>query len=184
MYVEKILENDERLEEDWPIDGTVGYDFLAKVNRLWMDDQRTDALTATYSDFTGHPVNFAALVREKKLAILESTFSADLDRLGAAALEIARADWRTRDLSPRHLREALGPGHRRACRSIGPTAPPMRCTRRISASLTEAVQSARIGAPEIDAARLRFLVGAVHQAAPGRSARRISSRSGSSWRPR
>ena len=101
------MENDERLEEDWPIDGTVGYDFLSKVNRLWMDDQRIDALTATYSDFTGHTVNFSALVREKKLEIIESTFSADLDRSSAAALAIARADWRTRDISPRHLREAL-----------------------------------------------------------------------------
>jgi (1->4)-alpha-D-glucan 1-alpha-D-glucosylmutase len=54
VYVEKILDNDEKLVEDWPIDGTVGYDFLAKVNRLWMDDQRVDTLTATYSDFTGH----------------------------------------------------------------------------------------------------------------------------------
>jgi (1->4)-alpha-D-glucan 1-alpha-D-glucosylmutase len=38
IYVEKILENDERLKEDWPIDGTVGYEFLAKANRLWMDE--------------------------------------------------------------------------------------------------------------------------------------------------
>ena len=59
IYIEKILENDERLNEEWPIEGTVGYDFLSKVNRLWMDDQRIDALTATYSDFTGHSVNFA-----------------------------------------------------------------------------------------------------------------------------
>jgi len=42
IYIEKVLENDERLKEGWPIDGTVGYEFLAKVNRLWMDDQRTD----------------------------------------------------------------------------------------------------------------------------------------------
>jgi (1->4)-alpha-D-glucan 1-alpha-D-glucosylmutase len=86
VYVEKILENDERLMDDWPIDGTVGYEFLAKVNRLWMDDQRIDALTATYSDFTGHPVNFAALVRQKKREIIESTFSADLERLAVAAI--------------------------------------------------------------------------------------------------
>ena len=96
IYVEKILENEERLAEDWPIDGTVGYDFLAKVNRLWMDDQRTDALTATYADFTGHPVNFAALVREKKREIVESAFSADLDRLSTSGardrtLEVADA---------------------------------------------------------------------------------------------
>jgi (1->4)-alpha-D-glucan 1-alpha-D-glucosylmutase len=156
IYVEKILENDERLKEDWPIDGTVGYEFLAKVNRLWMDDQRTDVLTATYSDFTGHSVNFAALVREKKRAIVESTFSADLERMAQAALEIARTDWHTRDLSPRHLREALA--------RLIVALPIYRTYRTLNTLhdddrrvLTEAVQSARIGAPEIEPATFDFL---------------------------
>ena len=156
IYVEKILENDERLKEDWPIDGTVGYEFLAKVNRLWMDDQRTDVLTATYSDFTGHPVNFGALVREKKRAIVESTFSADLDRLSEAALGIARVDWKTRDLSPRQLREALA--------RLIVALPVYRTYRTLNTLqeddkriLIEAIQSARIGSPEIDAATLDFL---------------------------
>ena len=148
LYVEKILENDERLPEDWPIDGTVGYEFLAKVNRLWMDDRRIDAFTGTYADFTGHSVNFSALVREKKREIVESTFSADLDRLSAAALEIARADWRTRDLSPRQLREALASvttalGVYRTYRTAETLNPP---DERVFA---EAVQSARISAPNI-----------------------------------
>jgi (1->4)-alpha-D-glucan 1-alpha-D-glucosylmutase len=157
IYVEKILENDERLKEDWPIDGTVGYEFLAKVNRLWMDDQRTDVLTATYSDFTGHPVNFGALVREKKRAIVESTFSADLDRLAGAALAIARADWKTRDLSPRQLREALA--------RLIVALPIYRTYRTLNTLqeddkriLIEAIQSARIGSPQIDAATLDFLM--------------------------
>ncbi|MDB6085110.1 MAG: 1,4-alpha-D-glucan 1-alpha-D-glucosylmutase [Gammaproteobacteria bacterium] len=157
VYVEKILENDERLMDDWPIDGTVGYDFLAKVNRLWMDDQRIDTLTATYSDFTGHPVNFAALVREKKREIVESTFSADLERLAVAAIKSARAGWRTRDISPRHLREAL---------ARVTVALPVYRTYRTAETLheedrrvvTEAVQSARIGSPEIDSAAFDFLL--------------------------
>jgi (1->4)-alpha-D-glucan 1-alpha-D-glucosylmutase len=157
LYVEKILENDERLAEDWAVDGTVGYDFLAKVNRLWMDDQRIDALTATYSDFTGHPVNFGALVREKKRAIVESTFSADFDRLGKAAERIARADWRTRDLSPRQLREAL---------ARVTVALPVYRTYRTAEVLhssdekvfADAVQSARNGSPEIDGAVFDFLL--------------------------
>jgi (1->4)-alpha-D-glucan 1-alpha-D-glucosylmutase len=156
IYIEKILENDERLNEDWPIDGTVGYDFLAKANRLWMDDQRIDVLTATYSDFTGHSVNFGKLVREKKRAIVESAFYAAHDELAAAALSIARADWRTRDLNPRHLREALA-------RLI--TALPVYRTYRTAETLyetdkrtlTEALQSARIGAPELDADTFDFL---------------------------
>jgi (1->4)-alpha-D-glucan 1-alpha-D-glucosylmutase len=157
VYVEKILENDERLMNDWPIDGTVGYDFLAKVNRLWMDDQRIDGLTATYSDFTGHPVNFAALVREKKREIVESTFSADLERLAVAAIKSARAGWRTRDISPRHLREALARvtvalGVYRTYRTADTQHEE---DRRVVA---EAVQSARIGSTDVDAAAFDFLL--------------------------
>jgi (1->4)-alpha-D-glucan 1-alpha-D-glucosylmutase len=156
IYVEKILENDERLNEDWPIDGTVGYDFLAKVNRLWMDDQRIDVLTATYADFTGHSVNFGKLVRDMKLAIVESTFIADHERLAASALGLAAADWRTRDLSPRHLHAALA-------RLI--VAMPIYRTYRTAQLLhdqdkkvlLEALQSARIGSTEIDAAAFDFL---------------------------
>jgi (1->4)-alpha-D-glucan 1-alpha-D-glucosylmutase len=157
IYVEKILENDEKLLDDWPIDGTVGYDFLSKVNRLWMDDARVDSLTATYSDFTGHPVNFAALVREKKREIVESTFSADMDRLAATALTCARADWRTRDLSPGQLREALA----RVTVALG-----IYRTYRTADTLHdddarvlgEAVQSARIGSVDIEAAAFDFLL--------------------------
>ncbi len=156
IYIEKILENDERLKENWPIDGTVGYEFLAKVNRLWMDDQRADVLTATYSDFTGHSVNFGKLVREKKRAILETTFAASHELLTEAALKIARAAWQTRDLSPRHLREAL---------EKLVTALPVYRTYRTAKTLDEedrrilleALQSARIGSPEIDAAAFDFL---------------------------
>jgi (1->4)-alpha-D-glucan 1-alpha-D-glucosylmutase len=156
LYVEKILENDERLKEDWPIEGSVGYEFLAKVNRLWMDDQRAEVLTATYSDFTGHSVNLAALIREKKRAIVESTFRADYERLADAALDIARADWHTQDLSPRHLREALA--------RLIVALPVYRTYRTLNTLhdedrrvLTEALQSARIGAPETDPACFDFL---------------------------
>ena len=156
IYIEKILENDERLGSDWPIDGTVGYDFLAKVNRLWMDDQRTDVLTTTYSDFTGHSVNFGKLVREKKLGILESTFSAAHEQLAATALDLARADWQTRDLSPRQLRQALE-------KLI--VALPIYRTYRTGNQLSEedkrvlleALQSARIGTVDIEAAAFDFL---------------------------
>jgi (1->4)-alpha-D-glucan 1-alpha-D-glucosylmutase len=156
IYVEKILENDERMKEDWPIDGTVGYEFLAKVNRLWMDDQRADALTAIYFDFTGHSVNLAKLVREKKRAIIESAFCAEHDRLAAAALAIARADWRTRDLSPRQLREALA--------RVIVALPVYRTYRTLNTlhdddrrTLGEAVQNARMASPEIDAPVFDFL---------------------------
>lgn len=156
VYAEKILENDERLPKDWPIDGTVGYEFLAKVNRLWMDDQRTDALTALYADFTGHSVNFSALVREKKRQIIESTFDADLERLVDAAYALAQRDWRSRDIGRRQLREALArvttalPVYRtyRTGRQVGDGCAQI---------LVEAVQAARVNTPGIDPAAFDFL---------------------------
>lgn len=107
LYVEKILDNDERLRSGWNVDGTVGYDFLSKVNRLWMDEQRSDALSAVYSDFTGHSVNLPKVVREKKAQMLAGHFDADLDRLTDLAASLAVSDWRTRDLSRVQIREAL-----------------------------------------------------------------------------
>ncbi len=107
IYAEKILEADERLRADWPVEGTVGYDFLGKVNLLWMDAQKSDALSAIYADYTGHPVNLPKVVREKKAAIIPTLFGADLERLTDLAVEIARGWWKTRDLSRQHLQQAL-----------------------------------------------------------------------------
>jgi (1->4)-alpha-D-glucan 1-alpha-D-glucosylmutase len=156
IYVEKILENDEKLPPDWPIDGTVGYEFLAKVNRLWMDDQRTDVLTAAYADFTGHSVNLGKLVREKKRAIIESTFTNDHQQLAAAALKIARARRETRDLSPRQLAEALA--------RLIVAMPVYRTYRTADAGheedkriLLEAIQSARMSSADTDPAAFDFL---------------------------
>ena len=156
IYVEKILENDEKLPEDWPIDGTVGYDFLAKVNRLWMDDQRTDVLTAAYADFTGHSVNIGKLVREKKRAIIESTFTNDQAQLAVAALKIARARGETRDLSPRQLDEALA--------RLIVALPIYRTYRTADVThaddkriLAEAILSARMSSPDLDPAVFDFL---------------------------
>jgi (1->4)-alpha-D-glucan 1-alpha-D-glucosylmutase len=156
IYIEKILENDERLDESWQVDGTVGYDFLAKSNRLWMDDSRLDALTATYTDFTGHSVNVGALVRQKQRDILESAFQADLGRLTGALIGLARADFATSDLSARQLREAL---------AALTTALPLYRTYRTGAGIgahemriiADTIQATRLAAPQIDAAVFDFL---------------------------
>jgi len=162
IYAEKILENEERLNEEWPIDGTVGYEFLSATNRLWMDDRRIDALTALYSDFTGHSVNFAAVVRDTKRSIVEASFYADLEYLTSAAIAIARARWQTLDLSRRQLREALS----RLTAAL-PVYRTYRSASAISAAdrrlLTEAVQSARIASPEIEASIFEFLAGLLTQ---------------------
>jgi (1->4)-alpha-D-glucan 1-alpha-D-glucosylmutase len=155
VYVEKILDNEELLREEWPVDGTVGYDFLSKVNRLWMDDQKADMLTAAYSDFTGHSVNFPAVVRDKKREIIEATFTADLVRLTDLAQRIAHASWQTRDLSRRHLREAL-----KRLTTLLPVYRTYRTEVRLDKAdgriFADTLAAARAGAPELEAV-LNFL---------------------------
>ena len=155
IYIEKILENDERLDKAWGVDGTVGYDFLSKVNRLWMDDQRIDALTGTYFDFTRQSVNISTVVRQKKRDIIEASFTSDVIRLVDAALGLARSDRSTQDLSPRHVRDAL---------IALVVALPIYRTYRTATDIddndlrviNETVQRARSASPSIDAAVFDF----------------------------
>lgn len=156
IYVEKILDDDEALRGDWPVDGTVGYDFLSHVNRLWMESHSSDALSAAYADFTKQSVNFPVIAREKQRQVAERTFAADLQRLTEHALRLAHADWRHRDLSPRQLREAIArlttalPVYR-SYRTAGPLAAE---DQRL---LTDTLAAARMIAPELAPAVFDFL---------------------------
>jgi (1->4)-alpha-D-glucan 1-alpha-D-glucosylmutase len=156
IYVEKILDNEERLP-NWPIDGTVGYDFLAKVNRLWMSDQHSDKLTSTYADFTGHSVDLGALIREKKDFIVGHAFAYDHQRLSAMAVNIARESYLTRDLSPQQIHDGVAQvtaalGVYRTYRTA------TTLSEADKAVIAEAVRSARFARPGIDAAVFDFIL--------------------------
>jgi (1->4)-alpha-D-glucan 1-alpha-D-glucosylmutase len=175
IYVEKILDEHEDLRGDWPVDGGVGYEFLARVNRLWMDGQNSDALTALYSDFTKESVNFPAVVREKQRQVLDRAFAADLDRVTDAAFALSQRDWRQRDLSRRQLREALA--------RITTALPVYRTYRPGSADdsedirlINETLNSARMLAPHIDAAVFDFLQGLLTTENPGEPEREFLRR--------
>lgn len=107
IFLEKILDSTEQLRPDWPVDGTTGYDFLATVNRVWMDAEKAEVLAGIYAEFTGHPIDLSRIIREKKTRIADDTFAGDLDRLTAIAARRADASWQTRDIGRRHLRQAI-----------------------------------------------------------------------------
>ena len=107
IVVEKILEPGERLPAAWPIAGTTGYDFLNLATGLYIDPAAEQALTAFYGDFTGQPVEYAALVREKKHLVLRETLASDVNRLTALWLTICQRHRRYRDYTRHELHEAL-----------------------------------------------------------------------------
>lgn len=89
IVVEKILQPHEALPEDWPIQGTVGYDFLNQSNGLFIQSKNEKALTGFYAEFTGEPVDSKKVVQQKKRLVLETLFTAEVDRLVNTLLKLA-----------------------------------------------------------------------------------------------
>ena len=81
VWVEKILDPGERLR-DWPVCGTVGYEFLADVVALFVDPAGEAPLTALWQEVSGDPRPFGELAFEAKLEQANGTFAPEVDRLG------------------------------------------------------------------------------------------------------
>lgn len=82
VWVEKILDPREELR-DWPVQGTVGYEFLNDVAALFVDPAGEGALTALHAELTGETRPFAAVALEAQVQQATTTFARELARLRA-----------------------------------------------------------------------------------------------------
>ena len=80
VWVEKILESDERLR-DWPVCGTVGYEFLNDVCALFVDPAGEAPLTALWQQISGDARGFDEVAFEAKLELASTTFTPEVERL-------------------------------------------------------------------------------------------------------
>ncbi len=106
LVAEKIVEPDEE-PPPWAIDGTTGYEFLRRVDALFVDPAGERALTSAYADFTGHSETFAAVVRAAKLLVLDESLGSELNRLADLGLRVVEGDRRYRDHTRHDVHEAL-----------------------------------------------------------------------------
>ena len=95
VWVEKILDPGEALR-DWPVEGTVGYEFLNDVAALFVDPAGEAPITALWEELAGDARPFGAWADEAKLEQARTTFAPDVDRLrrerpGVEGLEDALA---------------------------------------------------------------------------------------------
>jgi (1->4)-alpha-D-glucan 1-alpha-D-glucosylmutase len=81
IVVEKILEGEEALPEDWPVEGTTGYDFLAAVNGLFVSPDAETDLTRLYAKLTGEDRSYETVLEESKRFVLETSLAADVSHL-------------------------------------------------------------------------------------------------------
>jgi len=107
IVIEKILEPGESLPLSWPIAGGTGYDFLNVVGGLFVDPGAEKALTDFYAEFTGEPSNYARIVCDKKRAVLEDSFIAEVNLLVELLVKIAARYWRYRDFTRGEFRQAM-----------------------------------------------------------------------------
>ncbi|HVF78837.1 MAG TPA: malto-oligosyltrehalose synthase [Solirubrobacteraceae bacterium] len=80
VWVEKILHPGENLR-DWPVSGTVGYEFLNDVQGLFVDPAGEEALTTLHYELTGEARSFDEVALEAQLEQARGTFSREVDRL-------------------------------------------------------------------------------------------------------
>jgi (1->4)-alpha-D-glucan 1-alpha-D-glucosylmutase len=86
VWIEKILEADERLR-DWPVSGTVGYEFLNDVCALFVDPQAEPALTSLWQEVSGESRSFDEVAWEAKLEQARGPFLREIERLARVLAE-------------------------------------------------------------------------------------------------
>ncbi|MFD7132321.1 malto-oligosyltrehalose synthase [Streptomyces sp. NPDC059894] len=111
--VEKILADEERLPDSWPVAGTTGYDALRHVDGLFTDPDGAGELLALYRRFaapqTDRGGEWAATARRAAYGVLAHELATELDRLTRTAVRVCAAspDPALRDRAPWALRTAL-----------------------------------------------------------------------------
>ena len=80
VWVEKILQTNEALR-DWPVEGTVGYEFLNDVTALFVDQWGEEGLTHLYAEFTGDRRSFSEVALGAQVEQATTTFRPEVERL-------------------------------------------------------------------------------------------------------
>jgi (1->4)-alpha-D-glucan 1-alpha-D-glucosylmutase len=91
LVAEKILEPGEQLPEEWPVNGTTGYDALAEVGAVFVDPAGEPAFDALYQELTGDECSNADHVRAGKRAGVERLLRAEINRMAALAPIVEQA---------------------------------------------------------------------------------------------
>ncbi|MCF8361440.1 MAG: malto-oligosyltrehalose synthase [Prolixibacteraceae bacterium] len=83
IVVEKILEHDEVIPADWPVEGATGYSFLATVNNLLTCNQSEKHFTDFYKRLSRDQKPVAQQIKSRKEFILYQRMAGELDNLYA-----------------------------------------------------------------------------------------------------
>ncbi len=81
VIVEKILEGNEQLPDDWKTAGDTGYKALEKIDKLFIDPQSVEKLRELYIKYTQQAEEFSEVVTAAKIHVLTSILYPEVHRL-------------------------------------------------------------------------------------------------------
>lgn len=104
---EKILEPGEFLREEWPIEGTSGYDFMNVVGGVLVSRDGVETLREIYGELTGEPTDFRQISHDKKINVTQEALGSDVNRLASLFVQICENNRNQRDYTRAEIRRAI-----------------------------------------------------------------------------
>ncbi len=109
IVIEKILQANEELPRQWPIQGETGYAYLSMVNNLFTRISSQAKFTRFYTKLLGEKLSVRREVLDKKAYILSEHMQGELNNLHQLFLNLNLVDTAALDaLPPDSLKDAIG----------------------------------------------------------------------------
>ncbi len=159
VVAEKILNVKETLPENWPVEGSVGYDFLNLITGLFIQNHNEEQFDQIYEKFIGKDIDFKTLLYERKLAFIISEMAGEIHFLASLLDELSDKSRYYRDFTRIDLQHALV--HTIACFPVYRTyiTKAEGASKQDKAYVTQAIEMAKTKAPEIDPSIFQYLKG-------------------------
>lgn len=107
LVVEKILGPGEQLPGEWPVSGTTGYEFIASLSNLFVDENGLSILKSAYEDYLGRTLDIESDLRKAKLLMADRNFEGEATRLFSLAKRLLSSQISPSDVSDADLKDAL-----------------------------------------------------------------------------
>lgn len=107
LIVEKILGEKETLRENWPVDGTTGYEFTIALNQIFVNKRHSRALLDTYRWFTRSNDSFQDIAYRSKNLVMMTSMAAEVNVLAHRLNRVSERSWQYRDFTLNSLRDAI-----------------------------------------------------------------------------
>ncbi|HUY82858.1 MAG TPA: malto-oligosyltrehalose synthase [Acidobacteriaceae bacterium] len=161
VVVEKILEPREALPQEWPVQGTSGYDFVHFANQVFIQQENRKRFTDLYAAFTGRTFEPDEIIYRAKLQVMQNALASETYVLTNLLSHLGSADRRARDFTDSILesviRETIAcfPVYRTYIDDRG------QYTERDRAVIHHAISRAKYRNPDFDASAFDFLENAL-----------------------